>query len=140
MASPEIDVRFTPKSGLVAGLGRRPVAGPGQVTPSAPESEIAPHGRRSTAPDSPHHFATSRSSRRGEARPVRGVSEAPETGPHVDLTEHRVVTSWAAPGQPIMLRVYGPDGEVAVPLLPKRALELAQELLTRAVQAIKADS
>ena len=38
-----------------------------------------------------------------------------------------------------MLRVYGPDGEVAVPLLPKRALELAQELLTRGVQAIKAD-
>ncbi len=38
-----------------------------------------------------------------------------------------------------MLAVYGPDGEVvAVPLLPKRALTLAQELLTRAVAAIKA--
>ncbi len=35
--------------------------------------------------------------------------------------------------------LYGPDGEMAVPLLPKRALELAQELLTRGVQAIKAD-
>ncbi len=33
-----------------------------------------------------------------------------------------------------------PDGEVALPLLPKRALTLAQELLTRGVQAIKADS
>ena len=39
-----------------------------------------------------------------------------------------------------MLTLYGPDGEVAVPLLPKRALTLAQELLTRGVQAIKADS
>ena len=40
-----------------------------------------------------------------------------------------------------MLTIYGPDGEVvAVPLLPKRALTLAQELLTRGVQAIKADS
>ncbi len=38
-----------------------------------------------------------------------------------------------------MLTLYGPDGEVAVPLLPKRALTLAQELLTRGVQAIKAD-
>ncbi len=35
--------------------------------------------------------------------------------------------------------LYAPDGEVAVPLLPKRALELAQELLTRGVMAIKAD-
>jgi hypothetical protein len=38
-----------------------------------------------------------------------------------------------------MLTVYGPDGEVAVRLLPKRALTLAQELLTRGVQAIKVD-
>ncbi len=30
-------------------------------------------------------------------------------------------------------------GEVAVPMVPKRALTLAQELLTRGVQAIKAD-
>ncbi len=39
-----------------------------------------------------------------------------------------------------MLTLYGPDGEVALSLLPKRALTLAQELLTRGVQAIKADS
>ncbi len=39
-----------------------------------------------------------------------------------------------------MLTIYGPAGEVvAVPLLPKRALTLAQELLTCGVQAIKAD-
>ena len=38
-----------------------------------------------------------------------------------------------------MLTLYGPAGEVAVPLTPKRALVLAQELLTRGVQAIKAD-
>ena len=54
-------------------------------------------------------------------------------------TETRVVVTWAGPGEPIMLTAYGPDGEVAVPLLPKRALTLAQELLTREVQAIKAD-
>ncbi len=40
----------------------------------------------------------------------------------------------------IELRDAQADGEAAVPLLPKRALTLAQELLTRGVQAIKADS
>ncbi len=55
-------------------------------------------------------------------------------------TEPRVVVAWAGPGEPIVLTVHGPDGEVVVPLLPKRALTLAQELLTRGVQAIKADS
>ncbi len=55
--------------------------------------------------------------------------------------EPRAVVSWKGPGEPIVLTLYGPDGEVvAVPLLPKRALTLAQELLTRGVQAIKADS
>ena len=53
--------------------------------------------------------------------------------------EPRAVVSWAGAGQPIVLALYGPDGEVVVPLLPKRALTLAQELLTRGVQAIKAD-
>ncbi len=51
----------------------------------------------------------------------------------------RIVVSWEGAGQPIMLTVHGSDGEVSVPLLPKRALTLAQELLTRGVQAIKAD-
>ncbi len=55
--------------------------------------------------------------------------------------EPRAVVSWKGPGQPVMLTLYGPDGEaVAVPLLPKRALTLAQELLTCGVSAIKADS
>jgi hypothetical protein len=49
------------------------------------------------------------------------------------------VVNWEGPGEPIMLTVYGPEGEMAVPLLPKRALTLAQELLTRGVQAIKVD-
>ena len=54
--------------------------------------------------------------------------------------EPRAVVSWEGPGQPIMLTVYGMDGKaVAVPLLPKRALTLAQELLTSGVSAIKAD-
>ena len=53
--------------------------------------------------------------------------------------EPRAVVTWEGPGEPIMLTIYGPDGEVAVPLLPKRALTLAQELLTCGVAAIKAD-
>ncbi len=54
--------------------------------------------------------------------------------------EPRAVVSWEGPGEPIMLTLYGPDGEkVAMPLDPKRALTLAQELLTCGVQAIKAD-
>ncbi len=62
----------------------------------------------------------------------------PDTAPN-SATEPRAVVSWEGPGQPIMLTVYCPDGEVAVRLTPKRALTLAQELLTRGVQAIKAD-
>ena len=54
--------------------------------------------------------------------------------------DRRAVVTWAGPGQPIMLELYGPDGEVAaVRLLPKRALTLAQELVTNAVSAIKRD-
>ncbi len=54
--------------------------------------------------------------------------------------ESRVVVTWEGPGEPIVLTLYGPDGEeVAVSLEPKRALTLAQELLTCAVQAITAD-
>ena len=56
------------------------------------------------------------------------------------MTETRAAVTWEGPGEPIILTLYGPDGDVALPLLPKRALTLAQELLTRGVQAIKADS
>ena len=55
------------------------------------------------------------------------------------MADPRAVVNWEGAGQPVVLTVYGPGGEVAVPLLPKRALTLAQELLTRGVQAIKAD-
>ncbi len=62
-------------------------------------------------------------------------ARAPAPGPP------RAVVTWEGPGQPIVLTIYGPAGEVvAVPLLPKRALTLAQELLTCGVSAIKADS
>ena len=57
----------------------------------------------------------------------------------MDSAPPRAIVSWEGPGEPIMLTLYGPDGEIAVPLLPKRALELAQELLTRGVQVIKTD-
>jgi hypothetical protein len=56
-----------------------------------------------------------------------------------EATESRAVLTWEGPGEPIMLTLYGPAGEMAVALLPKRVLTLAQELLTRGVQAIKAD-
>ena len=61
---------------------------------------------------------------------------------HIETLEvgGRAVVSWEGPGEPIVLTLHGPDGEVAVPLLPKRALTLAQELLTRGVQDIKANS
>ena len=55
-----------------------------------------------------------------------------------ETTEHRAVVTWDGRGESIVLALYGPDGEVALPLLPKRALTLAKELLTRGVQAIKA--
>ena len=52
----------------------------------------------------------------------------------------RAVITWKGPGKPIVLTLYGADGEaVAVPLEPKRALTLANELLTSGVAAIKAD-
>ena len=38
---------------------------------------------------------------------------------------HRCVVSWQGRGQPVMLALYGPEGEVAEPLTPVRALELA---------------
>ena len=52
----------------------------------------------------------------------------------------RAAVSWEGPGEPIVLTLHGADGEAAaVRLLPKRALTLAQDLLTRGVAAIKAD-
>ncbi len=56
-----------------------------------------------------------------------------------ETAEHRAVAAWEGPGEPIALALYGPGGEAAVPLLSKRALTPAQELLPRGVQAIKAD-
>ncbi len=53
------------------------------------------------------------------------------------MTETRAVVSWEGPGEPIVFKVYGPDGEVAVRLTPTRTLELAQELIQPAVAAIK---
>ena len=54
-----------------------------------------------------------------------------------EIADPRAVVTWEGPGQPIMLTLYGPDGDLAVPLLPKRALTLANELLTAGVNAIK---
>ncbi len=51
---------------------------------------------------------------------------------------HRAVVTWDGAGQPIVLTLYGPDGEVvSVPLTPVRALELATDLSERAVASIK---
>ena len=61
-----------------------------------------------------------------------------KTDPVNQPTEPRVVVSWAGAGQPIVLTLFDPDGEVAaVPLTPVRALELAKELSEPAVSSIK---
>ncbi len=53
---------------------------------------------------------------------------------------NRAVITWEGPGEPIMLTLYGPAGEVAaMSLEPKRALTLAKELLSCGVSAIKAN-
>ena len=53
-------------------------------------------------------------------------------------TEPRAVVTWAGAGQPIVLKVSDRDGrDIAVPLTPVSALELAQELNRPAVVAIK---
>ncbi len=53
-------------------------------------------------------------------------------------TANRVVVTWEGADRPIVLTLFGPDGEVvAVPLTPVRALELARELIEPAVQSIK---
>ena len=54
-----------------------------------------------------------------------------------ETTEPRIVVCWEGIGQPITLTVHGPDGEVAMPLPPKRALTLAKDLIQPAVTAIK---
>ena len=52
-------------------------------------------------------------------------------------TESRAIVSWNGPGQPIMIALRGPGGEVSMPLSPTRALEMAKQLIEPAVQAIK---
>ena len=39
--------------------------------------------------------------------------------------QHRCVVSWQGHGQPIVLALYGREGEVGVLVAPVRALELA---------------
>ncbi len=52
-------------------------------------------------------------------------------------TEPRAIVSWEGAGEPILLKVHGPDREAAMPLTPVRALELARELIEPAVHSIK---
>ena len=53
-------------------------------------------------------------------------------------TTYRAVVSWEGAGQPILLKIYGPDGTLAlVSLSPVRALGLAKELIAPAVRSIK---
>ncbi len=62
----------------------------------------------------------------------------PDATPTSAAAEHRVVVSQEGPGQPIVLSIYGPGGEVAsMPLTPTRALTLAKELIEPAVAEIK---
>ena len=53
---------------------------------------------------------------------------------------NRVVVTWAGADQPIKLTVYGPGSKevvTVVRLSPVRALELAKDLMERAVSSIK---
>ena len=51
---------------------------------------------------------------------------------------NRAVVTWAGAGQPIMLTLYGPAGEViSMSLSPVRALELAKQLMEPGVLSIK---
>ncbi len=69
------------------------------------------------------------------------MGEVASLAEHAPAVTGRAVVTWEGPGEPIVLTLYGADGEaVALALEPKRALTLAQELLTCGVQAIKADS
>ena len=61
----------------------------------------------------------------------------PHAAPMTETTKPHAVVTWAGDGQPIMLTLYGLDGEVSAPLSPLRALELAKELMEPAVMAIK---
>jgi hypothetical protein len=64
---------------------------------------------------------------------------SPAMRPTGEITARAVVTC-EGPAEPIVLTVYGPNGKMAyTPLLPKRALTLAQELLERGNHAIRAD-
>ncbi len=77
------------------------------------------------------------------ASPEIDVCSAPNSGLVAGLgaadTEDRAPSLMGRPWRAHHLTVYGPNGETRVPLSPTRALTLAQELLTRGVQAIKAD-
>jgi len=53
------------------------------------------------------------------------------------VTEHRAGVSQAGDSRPIVLTLYGPDGEADLALSPVRALELAKQLMERAVSSIK---
>ncbi len=79
----------------------------------------------------------------GASRVVLGPASVPAPPPlaaMAETNEPRAVVSWNGPGQPVVLALYGPDGEeLALPLEPKRALTLAKELIEPAVQAISAD-
>ena len=58
----------------------------------------------------------------------------------MSATADRAVVTWEGRGEPIMLTLYGPEGELAaMELLPKRCLTLAKEILDTAVLAIKVD-
>ncbi len=72
---------------------------------------------------------------------IGGRGAAPVSAPFsMSDAADRVVVTWEGPGKPIVLTLYGPEGELAaMELLPKRCLTLAKEILDTAVLAIKVD-
>ncbi len=70
----------------------------------------------------------------------RGTALVPAPSFVSDATEPRAAVTWEGAGKPIVLTLYGPEGELAaMELLPKRCLTLSKEILDIAVRAIKVD-
>ncbi len=65
-------------------------------------------------------------SRYEPAAPAPDTSVAPPMKPRVTVT-------WEGDGQPIVMTAYARSGKIAVPVTPRRALEIAQLLIDRAL-------
>ena len=73
---------------------------------------------------------------------VRGRGATPVSAPlFMSDAADRVVVTWEGAGEPIVLTLYGPEGELAaMPLSTTRALTLGKELIQEGASSIKVDA